>query len=522
MAIHVLEGQQRYDSFVQAFRDTNPYLKKQVQFLEAQKTWNNLKTEPEKINKKIIEYKTKAVELRSKSLSFWLKTSNAPPEKKSREVEGSETNTKVQDSGRIRDEEKGCENDSLPIPATTSTTRGKEAPAQDKLKTEIGNMKAQLTSLVTLQNTGLSLVKPEKVKELKTTINTQEMLLKRRVNEAARQRKRRAKLKESIRVSSSASADRRRCEILRTVTTLDDLNKELSSFGFKIGRPATYLRLLPRRQDTIEGKRHVKTVSVKLLRPENTLRKANVDRMFAKSFVDDVRGICSLFGPDAVLFLSNYDKARVPLGLAAANLQAPIRMHLDYKVRLNDHSFVIGPRHTLIPSVYAVCEVRPNGELSYSGKTFIRVRNGKHDSSTAFTHAYDLRELFLKGSIPQKPILLMETDGAQDDAQDRLFTLSMLLERRMAPLSHDIAGVILSHDHNGNHLSSSGNTTDEELEKRNFLATAHILSEVWSNTVIDNHKVDCVAVPIGKEFVPDDPNPSWVANHVQQATLFKL
>lgn len=145
----------------------------------------------------------------------------------------------------------------------------------------------------------------------------------------------------------------------------------------------------------------MKTVPVKLLRPENTLRKANVDRMFSKSFVDDVQRICSLFGPDAVLFLSNDDKARVPLGLAAANLQAPILMHLYYKVRLNDHSFVVGPRRTLIPSVYAVCEVRPNGELSYSGNTFIRVRSGKHDSSTAFTHAYDLRELFLEGSIPQ-------------------------------------------------------------------------------------------------------------------------
>ena len=55
------------------------------------------------------------------------------------------------------------------------------------------------------------------------------------------------------------------------------------------------------------------------------------------------------------------------------------------------------------------------------------------------------------------------------------------------------------------------------MEKKNFLAAAHTLSEVWSNAIIDNHKVDCAAVPIGKEFVPDDPNPSWVANHVQQA-----
>ena len=110
--------------------------------------------------------------------------------------------------------------------------------------------------------------------------------------------------------------------------------------------------------------------------------------MYAKCCVDDVQRICSLFGPDAVLFLSNDDKARVPLGLAAANLQAPILMHLDYKVRLNDHFFVVGAGHNQIPSVYAVCEVKPNGDLSYSGDTFIRVRSGKHDSSTAFRHAY--------------------------------------------------------------------------------------------------------------------------------------
>ena len=50
--------------------------------------------------------------------------------------------------------------------------------------------------------------------------------------------------------------------------------------------------------------------------------------MYAKCSVNDVQRICSLFGPDAVLFLSNDDKARVPPGLAAANLQGcfPKRM----------------------------------------------------------------------------------------------------------------------------------------------------------------------------------------------------
>ena len=94
----------------------------------------------------------------------------------------------------------------------------------------------------------------------------------------------------------------------------------------------------------------------------------------------------------------------------------------------------------------------PNGDLSYSGDTFIRVRSGKHHSSTAFTHAYDLRELFLKGCLPEKPILLMETDGAQDEAprfpkplstavslfkQMKLFTLSTLPVYLLSILSND-------------------------------------------------------------------------------------
>ena len=74
-------------------------------------------------------------------------------------------------------------------------------------------------------------------------------------------------------------------------------------------------------------------------------------------------------------------------------------MHMEYKVRLPDHDFVVGPRHTLIPSVYGVCQIKENGELSYSGNTFIRIRSGKRDSSSAHTHAYDMKELFESRTI---------------------------------------------------------------------------------------------------------------------------
>ena len=43
--------------------------------------------------------------------------------------------------------------------------------------------------------------------------------------------------------------------------------------------------------DTREGRRHVQIAPVKLLRPEANLRKKNPDRMFAKSFTDDLKSI---------------------------------------------------------------------------------------------------------------------------------------------------------------------------------------------------------------------------------------
>ncbi|CAB4063243.1 unnamed protein product [Lepeophtheirus salmonis] len=124
--------------------------------------------------------------------------------------------------------------------------------------------------------------------------------------------------------------------------------------------------------------------------------------MFAKSYTDDMKDLDPLFGPDAFNYFSNDDKARVPLGFAATNLQAPILMSLKYKVRLADHNFAISTRHKLLPLVYAECKILEDGKWSYSGKTFIRVRSGKHDSSTALTHTFDLKKPFHIGINKKK------------------------------------------------------------------------------------------------------------------------
>ena len=101
-------------------------------------------------------------------------------------------------------------------------------------------------------------------------------------------------------------------------------------------------------------------------------RKQNVDRMYAKSLQDDIQALESLFGPDVISYLSNDDKARIGIGVTAANKQASMLMKVDYKVRMLDHDFVIAPQHKLIPSVYAVCNIDPtDGKTTYSGTYFI-------------------------------------------------------------------------------------------------------------------------------------------------------
>lgn len=155
-------------------------------------------------------------------------------------------------------------------------------------------------------------------------------------------------------VNLGAGADsRRRTEILRSCSTLDDLTQKLHSLGYNISRSATYKRLIPPRENTAEGQRHVKVVPVKLGRAQESEHKLHPDTDFCVATIRSLESLASLLGPDNVFFLSQDDKARVPIGVTAANKQRKMLMHLEYRIQLPDHSWVKAARHKLIPSVYA-------------------------------------------------------------------------------------------------------------------------------------------------------------------------
>ena len=198
-----------------------------------------------------------------------------------------------------------------------------------------------------------------------------------------------------IAIGGSAADERCRSEVIRTVRTLDDLTAALRKQGFRLSRSAVYLRLLPRNATTQEGKRHVKTVPVKLTPAQNDKHSTHPDTLFARASISNLEELASLLGPQEVTFHSQDDKARVPIGLTAANKQAPLLMHMEYRVRLTDHDFVIAPRHNLVPSVIASMTVKKNSKMAvtYSGPTYVGIRSAKHSTSSAYHHLCDMKRI---------------------------------------------------------------------------------------------------------------------------------
>jgi hypothetical protein len=354
-----------------------------------------------------------------------------------------------------------------------------------------------------------------------------------------------------IAIIGSSTDERRRSEMMRSCKTLDDLTESLKERGFNISRTATYLRLLPRRSLSNEGKRHVHTVPVRLKKPEYVARKYHSDRFFAAASINLIKELLVLFGPINCFFLSRDDKAKVTLGLPVANKQSPVLLHLEYVIKLPDHDFTPAPKHKLCPSVYGACVI-DDSKITYSGPTYVAIRSAKHCKSNAQTHAIDFeklitlepfKELLLDENGLLKAIGAFSVDGGPDqnprypavvnaavrqfldNDMDALFVMTNAphhsaynpVERRMAPLSHDVSGLILKHDSYGSHLNSKGETIDRELELKNFEKAGQTLAEVWSNTVIDGYPVIAEYV-VPKELMKDEePNERWKFSHIRQS-----
>lgn len=476
------------------------------------------------------------------------------------------------------------------LPGTKNQTESAApAPAQEKLKASIAEKEKSLTSLYEARATGLSgdsaatlnslIVKTKKdLAKDKRTLKVKEdnMIASRKQRKKKSDKWRtlemehpefmatikskstpgpgRPRIEENqpellseilkIATIGSAAGDRRREDVFRTVKTLDDLHEALTSLNFKISRSGLYLRLLPRCQRSTEGKRHVNTVNVKLIKPQNDLRKKHPDRMFAAATSKAIDGLAAHLGNEACTFLGQDDKAAVAIGKTAAKVQTPLLMNMNVRVRVADHDFPVGKKHFLCPSVMAVCLISPKTGVTYSGPTYVGIRSSKHNNSTASSHYQDLwrfvelePETFHNSSGDFKPVLIKQVDGGPDENpryeknkqmasktfQDKKLDAVIELcqapglsafgrcERRMFPLSKELSGVVLPADKFGSHLLG-GETIDPDLELKNFEFSGETLAELWSRLEIDGFKVNAEYIS-HKAEVTFSVSPEWRSRH---------
>lgn len=71
----------------------------------------------------------------------------------------------------------------------------------------------------------------------------------------------------------------------------------------------------------------------------------------------------------------------------------------------------------------------------------------------------------------------------------------------MFHLPEELSGIVLLADTFGFHLKD-GRTIDDDLEQRHFEAAGEVLTEVWSNLVIDDNSVK--AEYVWQTFCPAD------------------
>ena len=129
------------------------------------------------------------------------------------------------------------------------------------------------------------------------------------------------------------------------------------------------------------------------------------------------------------MFHSQDDKAKVLVGLTAANKQTPMLMHMKYQVTLPDHGFVVAPKHKLIPSVIGDMKVvkskdLTNDAVTYSGATYIGIRSAKHSASSAFAHFQNMVRVcslpefainFQTDRHKEKKVMIVTVDGGPDE-----------------------------------------------------------------------------------------------------------
>lgn len=134
---------------------------------------------------------------------------------------------------------------------------------------------------------------------------------------------------ENIAMQHSSADDRRRTESLVTLQSISkyyvlvytnllqiyaflaSLQKELELQGYEISVSALHTRFLPTKKNSIQARRHINPLNMKVLLPQNDEHNHHIDSKFCFSSIEHAKERASYCGSNEVLWESVDDKAKV-------------------------------------------------------------------------------------------------------------------------------------------------------------------------------------------------------------------
>ncbi|GBB92223.1 hypothetical protein RclHR1_19880003 [Rhizophagus clarus] len=281
----------------------------------------------------------------------------------------------------------------------------------------------------------------------------------------------------------------------------------------------------PRHPATKEVQHHHHPSQIQLAAIGRNEMNSHVDEHYCLAAVKGVKMFALTF-PQDIMLISQDDKAKVPLGMAAIGQTFKAIQTINEFVSVPDHDFPKASKHKLIPSVYLLINPSNSNNSLCSSKVQIFIRLEYFLGTSCKTHMVDLMSItkeepfheFTHNEDSVKPFWCLLTDGGPDENPRFLVNISKylllfkkldldyltvwtympkqsaynLVEQSMISLSGKLAGIELDVFAYGHHLGSINEKVtiiNDDLGCRNFKHVGKRLCELWSHDQINGHPV---------------------------------
>ncbi|GES96194.1 hypothetical protein GLOIN_2v1766467 [Rhizophagus clarus] len=395
------------------------------------------------------------------------------------------------------------------------------------------------------------------IKKLEETILIEENRLKKLRNNAAAQQRARKKKKENIEenivevydtpghpsfliknpdllekmhasVEFGAADYKRRKEIIKVRTIKHFREKMDEDYSIYMAKSTLQNYMQPKHPGSKEAQPHHHPTQIRFAAVRRDEMNSHVDEHYCLASVKGVKSFATAF-PQDVLIISQNDKAKVPLRMAAVGRTFKTIQTTNKPVSVPDHDFPKTAKHKLVPSVYLLINPSDTNDSLRSGKVRIFIRPEYFLSTSCETHMVDLmsitkeenfREFTHNGdSKLDLDYLTVRTHAPGQSAYNPV-------ERSMASLSGKLAGIELNAFTYGNHLGSVEGKitiTDRDLGRNNFRHAGERLCELWSQDNINGHPVITTYVEDHDQadFLDiEEGSWDWIDRHAQICRYF--